>query len=55
MHADRGRTGAQTWETQASDPDPIPIDAVKIGIGLHTYMDEPVAPGTSKFEGINVP
>jgi len=46
---------AQTWETHASDLDPIPLDAVQIVIGAGTYVDEQVVPGSSKFEGLNVP
>ena len=46
---------AQTWTTQASDPTPFPLSSVQIGLGAGTYQEEPVVPGTARFEGLNVP
>jgi len=46
---------ARTWNTQASDPAPIPLSSVHIGLGAGTYQEEPVVPGTARFEGLNVP
>ena len=46
---------AQTWQIQASEPNPIPLDAVSIALAAGTYQVEPVAPGVSRFEALNLP
>jgi hypothetical protein len=45
---------AQSWTVRASAPDPVPYSVVSIGVAAGTYQDEPISPGDTHFDGVNV-
>lgn len=45
---------AQVWQIQASEPDVLPLSSVEIGLAAGAYQDEPVFPGASHFDDLNL-